>query len=126
MAHKYLEDIINIENTPYGWSKNTGRDVMWKKQRETCGFDERETWSLDATFFCWLYERLIMFKEVAGIDLTFHKFNIQGEELTQEQCIDRMIKICKKIITYDGIESLFDEKEEVLNIWKECIHSMWW
>lgn len=125
MSNKYLEDIINIENTPYGWCENTGRDEMWKEQREKYGFDERETWDLDFTFFCWLYSRLKMFKEIDFIDLTFHKFNINGKTMTQEECIDKMIENCEKIIKEKKL-NLKKEKDEVFDIWKACSNSMWW
>lgn len=126
MAHKYIEDIIDLEDTPYGWSENTGRDSLWKEQRKIYGFDERETWSLDATFFYWLYERLTMFKKVCCIDLSFHKFTINNEVLTQGECIDKMLNNCKEIITNKGIDDLYDLKKETLEIWSECIFSMWW
>ena len=126
MAHKYIKEITKLEKTPYGWSENTGRDSKWREEREIYGFDERETWSLDITFYHWLYERLMMFKEVNCIDLDFHKFNVNGVELTQGECIDLMINNCEKLIRSNGIDDMFDLKNETLEIWKECIHYMWW
>lgn len=126
MRHKYLEEITNIAETPYRWCSDTGRDEKWINERKIYGFDERETWSLDYTFFCWLYERCMMFKEINCVDLDFHKFNINGKMLTQGECIDKIINNCKRIITYKGIDDLFVLKNEVLEIWKECIYSMWW
>lgn len=104
MNHKYIEEIMNIEESPYGWSKNTGRDEMWEDQRREYGFDERETWSLDATFIYWLYERLRMFDEVNCINTDFHTFDINGKKLTQQECIDTMIAKCKDYIIYRGID----------------------
>ncbi|MBY6842894.1 hypothetical protein [Clostridium botulinum] len=126
MAHKYVKEIVDLKNTPYGWSENTGRDSKWLEERRIYGFDERETWSLDTTFFYWLYERLMMFKKVNCINLDFHKFKIKGVELTQRECIDKMICNCKKIATYQGVDDLSAMKNETLDIWKECIFSMWW
>lgn len=128
MSHKYIKEITDLNNTPYGWSENTGRDSIWLEQRKEYGFDERETWSLDITFFCWLYERLMMFKEVNIIDLDFHKLKINGEELTQGECINKMIDNCKAIIQSKDSDSneIINKKDEVLNIWKECIYLMWW
>ncbi|ACQ51178.1 hypothetical protein AGE29_01220 (plasmid) [Clostridium botulinum] len=128
MAHKYIKEIINLNKTPYGWSKNTGRDSQWLEERRVYGFDARETWALDTTFFYWLYERLMMFNKVNCINTSFHKFNINGEKLTQQECIDRMIFGCKYYIT-KGSENeamAFRVAEEILTIWKECIFSMWW
>ncbi|MGL5647765.1 MAG: hypothetical protein ACRDDY_07935 [Clostridium sp.] len=127
MSHKYIKEIIDLEKTPYGYcGEEDGRSSKWREERRIYGFDNRETWSLDATFFCWLYERLMMFKEIDFIDLDFHKFVVNEKELTQRECIDRMLELCKTIITYQGIELLADEKNEVLDIWKEIIHFMWW
>ena len=128
MNHKYIEEIMNIEESPYGWSKNTGRDEMWEDQRREYGFDERETWSLDATFFYWLYERLRMFNEVNCINTEFHTFEINGKKLTQQECIDIMIAKCKDYITHQGVDDnySYNLKNEILDIWKECIHAMWW
>lgn len=128
MKHKFIEDIIDIEETPYGWSKNTGRDEMWANQRKEYGFDERETWSLDTTFIYWLYERLKMFNEVNCINTDFHTFEIHGKKLTQQECIDIMIAKCKDYILDQGLDDnySYNLKNEILDIWKECIHTMWW
>lgn len=126
MAHKYLSEIIDLKNTPYGYSENTGRDKKWSEEREKFGFDERETWSLDISFFCWLYERLRMFKDIAGIKLDFYEFNINENKMTQIQCIDRMIELCEKIIINKDINDMSKERNEILDIWKECINVMWW
>lgn len=128
MNHKYLEEIIDIKDTPYGWAENTGRDEMWKEQRDKYGFDERETWSLDSAFIYWLYERLRMFDEVNCINTDFHTFDINDKKLTQQECIDEMIVKCKDYITYQGVDDnySYNLKNEILDIWKECIHSMWW
>lgn len=127
IGHKYIRDITDIENTPYGWNADDHRSIEWKMARKIYGFDERETWSLDSTFMYWLYERLMMFKEVNCINLDFHKFNINGKEMTQRECIDKMIENCKAYIKSSGIDEVaYNLKNETLKIWKECIHSMWW
>ena len=124
MSHKYIKEITKLEETPYGWDEDSNRASKWREERRIYGFDERETWSLDYTFFCWLYERLLMFKEVNHISLDFHTFNINGKELTHGQCIDKMIDNCKEIILTD--DELPDLRNETLDIWKTCINAMWW
>lgn len=126
MAHKYIKEIVDLEKTPYGWSENTGRDSKWREERRIYGFDERETWSLDTTFFYWLYERLMMYKEIDFIDMDAPQFNVNGVTMTQRECIDKMISNCKEIILYEGIDLQKELKYEVLDIWKECLFSMWW
>ena len=126
MGHKYLEKIVNIENTPYGWNPTDKRQEMWKQQREQYGFDERETWSLDSTFIYWLYERLLMFKKYNKLETT-NEFEINGEKLTFDQCINKMIENCEKYIK-DNTLSAESVKlaDETLEIFKKCFHSLWW
>ena len=79
---KYLEE-IGINNFPEKWESDT-RQKEWDEQRHIYGFDERDTWSLDYSFYLWLYERTKMFLEVASIDLNCHKFDFKGKEYTQK------------------------------------------
>jgi len=47
MLGKYLKDLgIQEDKTPQGWCPNDDRQKFWDKDRETYGFDSRETWSL--------------------------------------------------------------------------------
>lgn len=73
MAHKYLED-IGITDGPYNWR---GDSFKWRHERQVYGFDSRECWNLDYTFYLWLYERLMKYLEDAEsvVDLTWTKFN---------------------------------------------------
>ena len=53
MSHKYLYDILPKGKTPYDFEFDDEiRNQKWEKEREQYGFDERETWNLDFTFFC--------------------------------------------------------------------------
>ena len=103
------------------------------------GFDERDTWSLDYTFYCWLYERLRMFLEVSIIDLDAVTFLYKGETLTLQQCIDKMLEGLKIAITdnprfriietdADAQKLSKDEEkvEEIAEIWALVLQSMWW
>ena len=36
-----------------------------------------------------------MYRDVAYVNLSYHKFEYEGEMLTQEECINRMIKGCE-------------------------------
>lgn len=124
-GHKYLEEIVDLKKTTYDNYRDTGRYKIWEEQREVYSFDEREVWNLDSTFFCWLYERLMMYKEKACINLNFHTFEIDGKTLTQKECIDKMIENCKTIII-EEMNDNFELKKEVLNIWSKCIFAMWY
>lgn len=127
MEHKYLEEIEGLNETPYNYSENTGRNNYWRLQREEYGFDERETWSMDTTFFCWLYERLRMYQDIDFIDTEYHKFNVGEKELTQKECIEKMIKNSKRILIMNNFEEDYNVlKDETLDIWKACMGAMWW
>ena len=81
MNHKYLDDILPKGKTPYDFECDDEiRNQKWEKEREQYGFDERETWNLDFTFFCWLYERLRKYKEVSPVDLNCKIVKVNDEE----------------------------------------------
>ena len=102
----------------------------WMKERKKYGFDSRETWSLDSAFYTWLYERLMMYKKEASkvVNLSFHKFDIDGREYTQIEAIDEMLRLLEKILKSDG---LYDKKQAEMEhrialIWAEVLPAMWW
>lgn len=81
-----------------------------------------------------LYERLCKYKEMAEkvIDLDFYVFKYNNEELTQRQCIDRMIEGLKLELTlapFDEKRECEYVKEKIENIWKIydlCKNTLWW
>lgn len=83
MGHKYLDEIpfftkydkISFPNAKI--KKNDSRKKVWKKERKEYGFDSRETWSMDFTLACWIYEHFKWFLDNAPIDLTLHKLDIE-------------------------------------------------
>lgn len=129
MARKYLDD-IGVTNRPDLWNEEDKRQEKWTEERNTYGFDERETWALDFTFYCWLYERLKMYLDVNITDLTFHKFEYEDETLTQEECINRMIKGCEIYFEEDGRWPISEENQkamdDVAKIWAIVLPAMWW
>ena len=146
MAHKYIEELKKkyaddarshniVDPSTLGMNIHTDhRAKRWAKQKIKYGFDDRETWAMDYTFYCWLYEHLKMFKEICCIDLNYHKFEYEGEELTQGECIDRMLEGCELYIAYDdsgwGKDKLTEEEQkkidDVIKIWGIVIPAMWW
>ena len=86
---------------------------------------------MEYTFYCWLYERLKMFLDVNCIDLTFHKFEFEGETLTQQECIDRMLTGCATYFNcedyrWDATEEEVKIIEDVAKIWALVLPAMWW
>lgn len=129
MSRKYLDDIgVDL------WSglEDDKRQERWAKEQEEYGFDERETWALDHAFYCWLYERLKMYVERASkiVKLDFHKFEYEGEELTQQECIDRMMYGCEVYFAQEDEWDISEEDRKVISdiakIWAIVLPAMWW
>ncbi len=130
--HKYLSDIgLDIKNTPYGWCEDVGdkRERNWQRERYTYGFDQRETWSLDLTLICIIYERLKMYDDVTNgvINKDFHIFNYNDTEYTQQQLIDIALDKCKKYLLGedDDFENI-NNVSDVFDILKLIWRSLWW
>lgn len=125
---KYLDD-IGVKDRPDTWNEDDKRQEKWEKERETYGFDERETWDLDLTFHLWLYERLKMYVDVSFVNLEYHKFKYNGEEYTKKQLIDMMLERLEFSFK-EGYNDL-DEKQyayvsEIEKIWAVVFPAMWW
>lgn len=54
-------------------------EKRFAKERNKHSFDSRETYSLDYTLATWLYEHLMVLKEIGGeiVDFTYHEFELQ-------------------------------------------------
>ena len=99
MSHKYLDDLLPKGKTPYDFYYDDEiRNQKWKKEVEEYGFDEREMWLLDFTFFCWLYEHLRKYREVGPVDLTSKIIKVNNEEKNLEEWINLMISNSKDLI----------------------------
>lgn len=131
MKHKYLCELFPEEQLPFPYSEEDYHD-----------FDARDTFSMSDTLVAWLYECLRYFQDEASkiVDFTFHKFIINGDELTHKQCIDRMVEDCKIILLYNGGANFDDFKEEekyfkdvicpakddLFMVLSKVYWSMWW
>ena len=84
MGHKYIQDILGEDyNNNIIFSENTfknkdKRNKEFKQQIKVYGFSEVETWALDYTIDCILYERLMMYMDTAPkiINMDYYKFDI--------------------------------------------------
>lgn len=120
VKHKYLRELFPDGSIPFPYGEKDYPD-----------FDPRDTFSMEYTLAAWLYERLRYFQsdEHVCIDLNYHTFDIDGEELTQLQCIDRMIEDCKIILTSDDFTE-FDKmdaaKNDLFMVLSKVYWAMWW
>ena len=128
MAHKYLDDIgYNL------WFKTDDdkRQPQWQEIQSIYGFDERETWSLDATMIALLYERVKMYKEISEnkVDLDFHSINIEynneSKTMSQLEWIDMLLTLTETYLT-DHNDTSQDKTKEIWIIWSELSPYMWW
>ena len=108
MGRKYLDD-IGYTNRHDTWNPDDTRQNQWAREREIYGFDERETWSLDHAFACWLYERLKMYVEINVVDLNYHKFDVDGEILTQIQVIESILSLLESAFKASENAAKYDE-----------------
>ena len=128
MAHKYLED-IGITDGPYNWR---GDSFKWRHERQVYGFDSRECWNLDYTFYLWLYERLMKYLEDAEpvVDLTWTKVEYNGKIYTQRELIDMMLERLKRFLTDEDFNDYEEENfkwlHEIEKIWAVILPAMWW
>lgn len=129
MSRAYLDDVGHPEIILD--EANDLRRFKWEAQRDFYGFDERETWSLDHAFYCWLYERLRAYLEWNNVNLEFHKFEYRGKTYTQQQLIDMMLERLKfyfdnHMDDWSLTEEQLDYIHEIEYIWATCLMSMWW
>ena len=129
MNRKYLDD-IGMTSRPDRWNAYDHRQSIWAEQRKIYGFDDRETWSLDLSFYLWLYERLKRFKEIAGviIDLTEYKFEYNDKTYNQFQLIDMILERLEFFFKEDyGAEGeKYNYVHEIEKIWAIILPVMWW
>ena len=115
----YLEK-INPDIHSYGinWKHMGFHPVRWVRnfrQRRKCGgYDNRITYNLDSWMIEQLYTWLNMYLEASygTIDLEYHKFNIDGMELTELEAIVYIMDSFEQWLTYiDDIDKYTSDEE---------------
>lgn len=105
-------------------------------------FDVRDTWQLNTTFIGWLYECLRYFEDEVSktIDLHNWQYEIDGQTLTQFQCIKRMQNDCRIIIDYYDAadchvatnedfriqQMVISAKDDLFKVFSAVFWEMWW
>ena len=80
----------------------------------------------------WLYERLKMYLDYNCVDLTYHKFEYEGNVYTQIELINKMIYGCELVFSqeFHRLRNLTDEEEKAIEdvrwIWATVMPAMWW
>lgn len=120
MKHEYLHELFLEGKLPFPYGEEDYHD-----------FDDRDTFNMDCTLVAWLYECMRFFQDETCVDLSYHRFDIDDEELTQIQCIDRMIEDCKVILLSDGTyDDEFDKinaaKDDLFKVLSKVYWAMWW
>ena len=130
MGHLYLEELETYSGDYWGL-KNDPRETEWAQERKIYGFDNTETWSLDTSFYLWLYEHLRMFQDIGGqtVNLHYHKFIYKNEEFYQDELIDMMLERIRFVFTKEYDEWNIDHwayVSEIGEIWAIVLPAMWW
>ena len=120
MKHKYLYELTDNNNSIFPFGESDYPEM-----------DPRDTYSLNDTLALWLYERLRYLQEEASqfIDYDFHKFEIDGEQFTEMQCMERMIEDCRILIVsdeYEEVDKIVDAKNDLFRVLKEVYFALWW
>ena len=142
--------MIKINNKYNIFSKNKDHEYYFKEfsfiPYPYCEKDfnyelnTKETFSLNMTILAYLYEHLVMYKEAASgiVNLNYHKFNINDEILTEEQCINRMLDDIRVILSVDDSDCvsvedceeqdkiMTEKKNDLFEVLKVCFWALWW
>ena len=105
-----------IDETDDRWEKYT-------RQRLERGFDDSETWNLDATISQFIYPRLKAFIEDVK-EIKCHPADIEFDVWLNN--LEDMLK-CFKILSQDFERTEDEEKiiERGLDLFREFFHSLW-
>ena len=128
MKHKYIRELFQ-KSLPFPYS-----------EKNYCGFDERDTFSMDTTLIMWLYERLRFFQDKASKQIVMtdklYMFGeavlIDGKETTLLECVDRMVEDCRVIISslYITADEYWDvadaAKNDLFKVLSKVYWAMWW
>ena len=128
--NKYLEE-LGLKRKDYGvnWiCRRDGRLLDFNHEKKMYGFCSAETWNMDRIFCEWLYSHCKMYLEKAEgiVDMEFHCVEIDDEEVTQLECIQRIIKLTGEALTGSDGEKATKNLREAILIWAEVFPLMWW
>ena len=142
--HAYLND-IGIKSTDscifQSYGDMDSRREIFEEERRNHSFDSRETWSLDYTLSCWLYEHLMMYRHKAGqkIDLTYNSVDIERIKIrkngkvrrktvrvSEKKAISIACKYLRKALMSDDDDHVVEYEKAALRIVAELVPYLWW
>lgn len=99
-------------------------------------FKDEDTYTMHFSLIVWLYECFRHFEDEASkvVDFSFYTFDIDGETLTQIECIHRMKEDCRVILEncedFDMDKSKFDfvdsAMKDLFKVLTKVFWAMWW
>lgn len=116
---KPLSDLIHNESDT--------RVTEWKKEIETYGFSDIDTWNLDTTMIELLFERLIMYMDYSIVDDEFHAIEINGIEGTLRFWMGQILEKCIEYLE-DSLDDFnrYEVSEDIWFIWSKINGYVWW
>lgn len=124
MRRKYLDD-IGATDRPDLWDDCNEH----KERRKLYGFDGRELFDMQHSFYLWLYERLKMWTEIDPyIDQSLHEFLYNGKVYNQKELIQMMLERLEFYLSKDYSRSNkenFEYVSEVGDMWSIVMPTMW-
>lgn len=130
MNHKYLEELnLPADSGHFYQFEPAFYSERLQKEKETYGFDSRETIDMDVTFMLWLYEHLRMYVDTAKdiVNLGYpNRCEYEGKKYTQLELIKKMLDGIKRYFAAENDKEAYAELREVANIWAYILPFMWW
>ena len=126
MISSYLSNIgIKEKDLPWYWHPSDPREKHWLEMINKHGFDERDTWDLNYTLALLIYPRLKMYDEVNRIDTSFHKFEFEDKEYTEQECINKILEGFEIFLTKNEFK-LTDEDYKKIKDSMTLLGIIWW
>lgn len=110
LIHTYSDE--SIKEYVKEISRRFKQQKFRRNQRDTLGFDETCTWSLDYIFAVFIYQRLKMFKEMHDKG----EFHTEFPDMTPEQWSETLGKMLSGFNIHYDVE---DGEEAMLTLFKE-------
>lgn len=127
MGRKFLDDIA-VEYPEKWVGTGAARRAAWQQENEEYGFDSRDTWHLDTVMLQLLFERLSLYliKADPVVDLTSHKFQVEGREMTQKEVIEEILGDLRAYLTDEEEKLPADFAPSIWRRWAIVSPAMWW